>query len=80
MKYLEPVDVYAVNQFARGLIQFDWHPLPAHGMLMLHLVLVALLLVIFPFSKLLHGPALYFSPTRYQVDDVRERAGRGRIR
>lgn len=77
MKYLDPVDVYAVNQFARGLTTLNWHPLPAHGMLMLHLVLVALLLFIFPFSKLLHGPALYFSPTRYQVDDARERYSGG---
>ncbi|MDH3317584.1 MAG: respiratory nitrate reductase subunit gamma [Gammaproteobacteria bacterium] len=77
MKYLKPVDVYAVNQFARGLMTLDWQPLPVHGMLMLHLALVALLLMIFPFSKLLHGPALYFSPTRYQVDDARERSSRG---
>ena len=79
MKYLHPVDVYAVSQFASGLLYFDWHPLPPRGMLLLHLGLVALLLIVFPFSKLLHGPALYFSPTRYQVDDVRERAARAAI-
>lgn len=77
MKYLDPVDIYAVNQFARGLISFDWRPLPAHGALLLHLALVAFLFLIFPFSKLLHGPALYFSPTRYQVDNARERPARG---
>ncbi len=77
IKYLDPVDVYAVTQFARGMVTFDWRPLPAHGVLLLHLTLVALLLLIFPFSKLLHGPALYFSPTRYQVDDARERPARG---
>ena len=74
MKYLYPVDVYGVNQFARGLLTLVWQPLPDHGMLMLHLALVALLLIVFPFSKLLHGPALYFTPTRYQIDDVREKA------
>ncbi len=77
MKYMDPVDVYAVNQFARGLVTFDWNPLPVHAVLLLHLTLVALLLLIFPFSKLLHGPALYFSPTRYQLDDARERPSRG---
>lgn len=77
MKYLDPVDVYAVNQFATGLVTFNWRPLPVHGVLMLHLALVSLLLIIFPYSKLLHGPALYFSPTRYQVDDARERPTRG---
>lgn len=76
IKYVDPVDVFRVNQFARGLVTFDLHPLPVHGVLLLHLTLVALLLLIFPFSKLLHGPALYFSPTRYQVDDARDRASR----
>ncbi len=36
------------------------------------LALVALLLVAFPFSKLLHGAALFFNPTRNQPDDLRE--------
>jgi hypothetical protein len=30
-------------------------------------------MVVFPFSKLLHAPGLFFSPTRYQVDNPRER-------
>jgi hypothetical protein len=28
---------------------------------------------VFPMSKLLHGVAIFFSPTRNQVDDPRER-------
>ncbi len=40
--------------------------------LYVHLALVALLLLIFPFSKLLHAPGVFFSPTRNQVDDPRE--------
>jgi nitrate reductase gamma subunit len=39
---------------------------------MLHLLLVIGLMLIFPFSKLLHGPGLFFSPTRNQVDNPRE--------
>jgi hypothetical protein len=27
---------------------------------------------VFPISKLLHAPGLFFSPTRYQVDNPRE--------
>ncbi len=38
-----------------------------------HLGLVAVLMLIFPFSKLLHAPGVFFSPTRNQVDDPRER-------
>jgi hypothetical protein len=30
-------------------------------------------MLIFPFSKLMHAPGLFFSPTRNQVDDPRER-------
>jgi hypothetical protein len=33
---------------------------------------VALLMTIFPISKLLHAPGLFFSPTRNQTDDPRE--------
>jgi nitrate reductase gamma subunit len=34
--------------------------------------LVALLMLIFPISKLLHAPGLFFSPTRNQADNARE--------
>jgi nitrate reductase gamma subunit len=37
-----------------------------------HLALVAMLMVIFPISKLLHVPGVFFSPSRYQVDNPRE--------
>ena len=47
--------------------------LPAGGLLVTHLALVALLMFIFPFSKLLHAPALFFSPTRVQVNNPREK-------
>ena len=40
--------------------------------LLAHLALVALLMVIFPISKLLHAPGIFFSPTRNQVDNPRE--------
>jgi hypothetical protein len=35
--------------------------------------MVALLMIIFPFSKLLHAPGVFFSPTRNQPIDARER-------
>ena len=38
----------------------------------MHLLLVALLMIIFPYSKLLHAPGLFFSPSRNQVDNPRE--------
>ncbi|MBF0614494.1 MAG: nitrate reductase [Magnetococcales bacterium] len=49
-------------------------PLNSAGdvMFLLHLLLVAVLFVIFPFSKLMHAGGLFFSPTRNQVDNPRE--------
>ena len=38
----------------------------------MHLTLVALLMIVFPISKLLHAPGVFFSPTRNQADDPRE--------
>ena len=37
------------------------------------LTMVALLMIIFPISKLMHAPGVFFSPTRNQTDDSRER-------
>jgi nitrate reductase gamma subunit len=38
-----------------------------------HLSLVIALMIIFPYSKLLHAPGLFFSPTRNQVDNARSK-------
>jgi nitrate reductase gamma subunit len=53
-------------------MRFDWQPLPADPMLYIHLLLVAALMIVFPFSKLLHAPGVFFSPSRNQADDPRE--------
>ena len=63
----------AVKVFFLGLMRFDWQPLPADPLLYAHLALVAALMLVFPFSKLLHAPGIFFSPTRNQVDNPRER-------
>lgn len=73
MKYVAHTDIVAVKAFFLGLIYFDWRPLPSDPPLLVHLTLVVVLMVIFPFSKLLHAPGVFFSPTRNQADDSRER-------
>jgi nitrate reductase gamma subunit len=65
-------DVLSVKEFIMGLIFFDLQPLPGSALFMIHLALVAVLMIIFPISKLLHAPGVFFSPTRNQVDDARE--------
>lgn len=73
MKFLMHTDIVAVKAFFLGLMVFDIQPLPAHLGLYVHLLLVALLMIIFPFSKLLHAPGVFFSPTRNQADNPREK-------
>ena len=72
MRYVAHTDIVAVKAFMLGLLVLDWQPLPADPVLLVHLFLVATLLIIFPISKLLHAPGLFFSPTRNQVDNARE--------
>jgi len=55
-----------------GLMFFDLQPIPDTAFLLIHLGLVAVLMIIFPISKLLHAPGVFFSPTRNQADDARE--------
>ena len=73
MKYLSHTDIVALKGFMLGLLVFDWQPLPADPLLLLHLALVVVLMAVFPASKLLHAPGVFFSPTRNQADDSRER-------
>jgi nitrate reductase gamma subunit len=73
MKYVAHTDIVAVKAFFLGLMYFDWQPLPADLLLNLHLLLVAMLMIVFPFSKLLHAPGVFFSPTRNQIDNPREK-------
>lgn len=73
MKYVVHTDIVALKAFVLGLLYFDWQPLPPDPVLLAHLALVVLLMAVFPVSKLLHAPGVFFSPTRNQVDDPRER-------
>lgn len=73
MKFLAHTDIVALKSFFLGLIFLEWQPIPADPVLLVHLGLVATLMIVFPYSKLLHAPGLFFSPTRNQVDNPRER-------
>ncbi len=72
MRFVAPTDIVAVKAFMLGLMRFDVQPLPSDPLLLVHLALVALLMLVFPISKLLHAPGLFFSPTRNQADNSRE--------
>lgn len=73
MKFLFHTDIVALKAFFLGLMSFSLQPLPADPALLVHLTLVATLMIVFPISKLLHAPGVFFSPTRNQVDNPREK-------
>lgn len=73
MSFVSHTDIVSLKAFVLGLLYFEWHPLPADPILLVHLSLVLLLMIIFPISKLLHAPGVFFSPTRNQVDDSRDK-------
>tara|TARA_Y100001934_G_scaffold282041_1_gene394094 strand:+ start:1617 stop:2366 length:750 start_codon:yes stop_codon:yes gene_type:complete len=72
MKHVAHTDIVLLKAFALGLITLSWQPLPNDLVLLAHLSLVIILMLIFPFSKLLHAPGVFFSPTRNMRDNPRE--------
>jgi nitrate reductase gamma subunit len=78
MTFAVHTDVIAVKGFFLGLMSFailhsDSQVLPSSVVLYAHLLMVAVLLLIFPVSKLLHAPGVFFSPSRNQADNPREK-------
>ncbi|MGD8408298.1 MAG: nitrate reductase, partial [Thiohalophilus sp.] len=73
MTFVDHTDIVMVKAFFLGLLRFTIEPLPSEPLLLIHLTLVALLMLIFPISKLLHAPGVFFSPSRNQVDNPREK-------
>ncbi|MHB8471913.1 MAG: respiratory nitrate reductase subunit gamma [Gammaproteobacteria bacterium] len=73
MSFVSHTDIVSLKEFVLGLMYFEWHSLPADPLLLVHLALVASLMIIFPFSKLLHAPGVFFSPTRNQADNSRDK-------
>ena len=65
MRYFYRVDIQAVKQLALGLVTL--HPTVPAGIgaiFYVHLFLVCALLAYFPFSKLMHAPGVFLSPSR----------------
>jgi len=76
MRYLPPfrVDIVKVKELATGLLAFN--PVVPEGIgaiFYIHFFLVSLLLIYFPFSKLMHLGGVFLSPTRNMKNDSRVR-------
>ena len=72
MRYFTKVDIVNVKELAVGL--FSFNPVVPNGigiMFYIHLFLVSVLLAYFPFSKLLHMPGVFMSPTRNLANNSR---------
>lgn len=72
MRYFTKVDVAAVKEFTMGLVTF--HPvIPQNvgGIFYVHLLFVSVLLMYFPFSKLMHMGGIFMSPTRNLTGNTR---------
>jgi len=60
------VNVYEVTLFVQGIFSSQSSSLTSNTLLALHILGVCILLVVYPFSKLFHGPLMWFNPTRSQ--------------
>jgi nitrate reductase gamma subunit len=72
MRYFTKIDVVAVKEFTIGLVTF--HPvIPENvgGLFYVHLFFVSILLMYFPFSKLMHLGGIFMSPTRNLTGNTR---------
>jgi nitrate reductase gamma subunit len=72
MRYFIKVDIRGVKQLAMGLVSL--HPSVPEGIgsiFYVHLFLLSVLIAYFPFSKLMHAPGVFLSPTRNLPNDSR---------
>jgi len=76
VSYWAHVYLVDVKAFVLGLLTL--HPVmpPQHPLFLVHFFLVVLLMLYFPFSKLLHAGGIFFSPTHNQPYEVQKRGKR----
>lgn len=74
MRYYAKVDVIAIKELTMGLVSLNPHvPSGIDVSFFVHVFLVSVLLMYFPFSKLMHMPGVFMSPTRNMPNDTRFR-------
>jgi nitrate reductase gamma subunit len=74
MRHVEKIDVVQVKAAIAGWASFQQVAPAGVGMwYFVHVTLVSVLLIYFPFSKLLHAPGVFLSPTRNLANSNRVR-------
>ena len=76
VKYWLHVNLVDVKAFTLGLLTLRPTAPPQHPLFLVHFLLVVLLMLYFPFSKLLHAGGIFLSPTRNQPYEIRRRGKR----
>ncbi len=76
VSYWLHVNIVDVKGFILGLMTFHPVEVPRHPLFLLHLLFVLVLMIYFPFSKLLHAGGIIFSPSRHQPFQVQKRGKR----
>ena len=72
LRYLDKTDIVGAKELVIGLVSF--RPVVPEGIAPLfyaHLFLVSILMIYFPFSKLMHAGGVFLSPTRNQANNNR---------
>jgi nitrate reductase gamma subunit len=72
LKYFLRTNLVDVKAFILGLLTFSPAQMPDSPVFLIHFLLVLILLVYFPFSKLMHAWGVLVSPARAQADNPRE--------
>jgi nitrate reductase gamma subunit len=74
MRYFTKVDIVAIKELTMGLVTFNWSiPEGISAVFYIHLFFVTVLLIYFPFSKLMHMGGVFLSPTRNMTTNTREK-------
>lgn len=72
MRYFSKVDIVAIKQLGIGLVTLSpVTPETVGSLFFVHLLLLSVLLAYFPFSKLVHMPGVFLSPTRNLANNNR---------
>ncbi|MBI5050679.1 MAG: respiratory nitrate reductase subunit gamma, partial [Nitrospirae bacterium] len=72
LKYFIRTNLVEVKAFILGLFTLSPSAVPDSTLFLIHFSLAMLLLIYFPFSKLIHAWGVLMSPTRAQTDTPRE--------
>jgi len=74
MRYFAKVDIVSIKKMTMGLVSLNPVVLSGVGSIFyIHLFLISVLLIYFPFSKLMHMGGVFLSPTRNLSNNSREK-------